>query len=124
MDATLAVTGIQRNYDAGASWTAVHTVTNSSDMQSAADVSGAPDSGQYLVVTDVIISTDTALTITLQEETSATVFGGPYYLAANSTLQLTIRSRQFKLATANKKLQAVASKAGNVTIETWAFSEA
>jgi hypothetical protein len=110
--------------DDGPTWTATHTVTNSADMSSLVNVSGLPTSGQKLVFTDIVISCGTAMTVTLKEETSGTVFGGPYYMAANTTLVLRPRSRMFKLATINKHLQAIASVSGNITVETWAFSEA
>lgn len=109
--------------DAGPNWTSTHTIVNSADMTGAADVSPAPTAGQKIVITDVIISVGTAMALTLLEETSGTVVGGPYYLSANSTLPITPRS-EWKLATADRKLRADASAAGNITVETWTHSEA
>ena len=110
--------------DAGAYWTAAHKIVNSADMTTPASVTDAPTTDQKLVLTDLIVSVETATNVTLKEETSGTVLGGPYYLPDNGTLQLTTRSRQFKVPTANKKIQAVAADAVNITVETWCFSEA
>lgn len=110
--------------DAGENWAATHTVTNSADMTSAANVSPAPTGGQKLVLTDLVITVDTAMSVTIKEETSGTTIHGPFYMAANSSFQITTRSRMSKLATADKKYQAQASVAGNITVETWVYSEA
>lgn len=110
--------------DGGSSWTSVHTVVNSSDMTTEANVSPAPASGQKLVLTDLLVSVDTAMSVTIKEETSGDVVHGPFYMAANSVVQLTTRSKMSKLETADKKLQAVASVSGNITVETWVYSEA
>jgi hypothetical protein len=111
--------------DAGPGWTTGHTPTNSADMSAAAaDVTAAPAAGQRLVLTDLTISVDTAMSVTITEETSGTVMHGPFYMAANSTIQITTRGRMSKLATAGKKYQAQSSAAGNITVETWYFSEA
>jgi hypothetical protein len=110
--------------DGGTTWTATKMTTNSADMTTAANVSAAPTSGQKLVLTDLVISTDTAMNVTLKEETTHTVLAGPYYLPANGTIQITPRSRYLKTATVDKHIQAVASLAGNLTIECWTFSEA
>lgn len=101
-----------------------HTVTNSADMSGAgADVSAAPGGGLKLVVHEVLISVGAAISVTLKEETSGTTIFGPYYMAANTSLHLS-RNRLAKLPTAVKKLRAVASGAGNITVETWCSTEA
>ncbi len=101
-----------------------HTRTNSADMTTAADVSPAADSGHKLVLKDLVVSTDTAMNFQLQEETSATVVAGPYYLPANGTIQITPLARYLKLPTADRKIQGKASVAGNITVECWTISEA
>lgn len=109
--------------DAGPSWEAQRKVVNSADMSTATNITDAPDASTYKqVLTDVVISAGAAMTVTLKEETSGTVFGGPYYLAANSTVQITPRGK-WKLATANKRWQAQASATGNVTVETFWYEE-
>lgn len=101
----------------------VHTVTNSADMSTAANVTGSPTAGQKLVIHDLVISVGTTMNVVLKEETSNTVIFGPYYMLANTSLVLS-RNRLAKLATADKKLKATASVSGNITVETWCSSEA
>lgn len=109
--------------DDGPSWTVVDTQTSSADMSgAAADLTDAPASGETLVITDLVISTDTNMTLTLKEETSGTIFW-VLYLAADNTIQITPRSHQ-KLETADKKLQGQTSVAGNISITASYFSEA
>lgn len=108
--------------DAGPYQTVTRTYTASADMTTAADLTAAPTAGQKIVLMDLIISTDTAMSFTIQEETSATVFA-KVYLAANSTAQITPRG-YIKAAVADKKIQGDASAAGNVAITAFYFSEA
>jgi hypothetical protein len=91
-------------------------------MTAATDVTLAPSAGLNITVTDLIISVDTEMSVTLQEETSGTVIGR-YHLPARGTVQLTPRA-YFRLPTADKKLQAVASAVGNVDITVMYFSGA
>ncbi len=100
--------------DNGPAWTVARTVTTSADMSTAVAISPAPTSGQNLIGDDVLISSDTAMSFTVQEETSATVFA-KVYLAANSTAQITLRDG-LKTAVADKKFFGKASVAGNVSI--------
>lgn len=113
--------------DNGPAWTTVRGVTgvpvNSADMTTAAAVTAAPTSGQKLVIDDILVSTDTEMSVTFLEETTGTVIRGPIYLAANSTTQITLRGLT-KLPTANKKLMCDASAAGNITVEVGYHSEA
>lgn len=113
--------------DAGPSWTSVFGVsgarfTSSDQSSSAASVTDAPTAGQKLVITDVLISVDTAMRVDLKEETSGTVVAS-IYLPANGSGQITPRSK-FKLATADKKLQVQTSTAGNVAVTAFYYSEA
>lgn len=101
-----------------------HTVTNSANMTTAADISPSPTGGQKIVLADVLISVDTDMSVTLREATSNTVVAGPYYIAAYSVVQITTRSRHLKLPVADRKLQGITSASGNITIETWVYSEA
>lgn len=111
--------------DAGPKWTSVFGVTSaavvSADMTAATAVTDAPTSGQKLVIVDIVASTDTAMNIIFEEETSGTdIF--KVFLPANGTVQITPRGK-VKLATANKKLTAKASVAGNVAITVTYYSE-
>ena len=112
--------------DGGPATALTHTNTNSADMQVAANVSGAPTAGKKLVVCGFVISVGaTAQIVTFKEETSGTVLAGPYYVPVNGTVVVRPSgTRLFKTAVADKKVQATASAAGNITIQTWAFSEA
>lgn len=107
--------------DAGPAWTTVFGVAGarftSADASGAdAAVTDAPTSGQKLVVTDVVISVDTAMRVDLKCETTGTVYAS-LYLAANSTVQLTPRGKGWKLATADKKLVVRTSAAGNFHLQ-------
>src|SRR4051812_28783851 len=79
--------------DAGPSWTSVFGVGGvpfaSADAHSAAvAVTDAPTSGQKLVITDIVVSVDTAMSVTFTEETSGTVIA-KFYMAANGVAQIT-----------------------------------
>lgn len=113
-------------YDAGSNWTVVHGVsgarfTSADQTAAVASVTDAPTSGKKLVVTDIIISVDTAMRVDFTEESSATVIES-IYMAANSTVNLITRSKR-KLATANKKLQVKTSAAGNISVNAFYYSE-
>lgn len=98
------------------------TFTSADASGAAAAVTDAPASGQSLVITDLEVSADTAMTLTFTCETTGVVVG-KYFLAANTVLQITPRGKK-KLATANKRLMAQASAAGNVAITAHYYSEA
>jgi len=112
--------------DDGPGWTSAFGVSSaavvSADMTTAAALTDAPTGGQKLVIVDIIASTDTAMNILFEEETSGTdIF--KIFLPANGTVQITPRGK-VKLATADKKLTGKASVAGNVGITVTYFSEA
>ena len=116
---------VQPTSDGGPKWASLHFVANSADMSGAGvAICAAPASGLKFVLTDLIISAGAALSVTLKEETGGAVLGGPYYLPANSVLQITVRSKGIKTTTAVDRILAVASGAGNVTVETWGYTEA
>jgi hypothetical protein len=109
--------------DAGPEWATLHKIVNSADMSAPTPVCDTPGGGLCFVLVDLVISTDTPLSVTLTEETSGTVLGGPYYLPANSTMQLTPRSEGAKTAVATKRVMAQANRAGHVTVETFGYTE-
>ena len=91
-------------------------------MTTAAALTAAPTSGQKLIIVDIIASSDTAMNILFEEETSGTdIF--KVFLPANGTVQITPRGK-VKLATADKKLTGKASVAGNVAFTVTYYSEA
>lgn len=112
--------------DNGPHWTSSFGVSSaavvSADITTATAVTDAPTSGQKIVVTDIIVSTDTAMNILFEcETTGVDIF--KVFVPANGTVQITPRSK-VKLATADKKLTAKSSVAGNVGITVCYYSEA
>jgi len=112
--------------DAGPHWISVLGVSGalvaSADMTTAAAVTDAPTTGQKLVITDILVSADTAMSVLFEEETSGTDVL-KVFLPANGAAQLTFRSK-LKLATAGKKLTAKASVAGNIAVTAFYYNEA
>lgn len=113
--------------DGGPSWTSVFGISGarftSADASGAvASVSDAPTSGQKVVVTDILVSVDTATRVDFKCETSGVVVAS-IYLPASGVAQITPRSK-FKLATADKKLQIQTSAAGNIAVTAFYYSEA
>lgn len=112
--------------DNGPQWTSAFGVagvrfTSANQSATPAAVTDAPTAGQKLVITDVLISVDTAMRVDLREETTNTVVAS-LYLPANGTAQITPRSK-LKLATADKKLMVQTSASGNVAVTAFFFSE-
>lgn len=120
------VAGVKDN---GPAWSSVWGVAgvpfHSADQHAAvALVSDIPTVGQHIVIDDLIVSVDTAMSVTFTEETSGTVIFGPWYLPANSgPIQLTPRGKN-KLPTVNNRLQVQTSVAGNITVNLGYHSEA
>lgn len=112
--------------DAGAGWTATCGIagarfTSADQSGAVASVTDAPISTKKLVITDLIISVDTAMRVDFSVESSATVIES-VYMSANSTVNLITRSKR-KLATADKKLQVQTSIAGNISVNAFYYSE-
>ncbi len=107
--------------DAGPAQVVTRTYTASADMTTEAAITAAPDSGLKIVGIDFVISTDTTMSFTIQEETSATVFA-KVFLPANGVVQLTPRG-YLKTEVADKKFFGKASVAGNVAVTAIYFSE-
>lgn len=108
--------------DLGSGWTVSRKYTTSSDATGTVAITDAPASGQKIVADDILISVDTAMSVSVQEETSNTVFA-KVYMAANSTVQLTLRDG-IKAAVADKKLYIDTSAAGNIAVTCCWHSEA
>lgn len=75
-------------------------------------VTAAPASGQKIVIDDIILSSDTAMTIRFTEETSGidVIY---VRVPAGVTIQITPRGK-LKLSTADKKVNAIPGAAGDV----------
>ena len=87
--------------------------TSADQSAAAAAITDAPGVASKLFAGYVDVSVGaTAQAITLSEETSGTVIAGPIYMAANSTLRISINRL---LATTNKKLMIRSSAAGNIS---------
>lgn len=112
--------------DNGPAWTSVVGLSGvrftSADQSGAkASVTDAPTSGQKLVVTDLIVSVDTAMRVDVYEESQTNPLL-TLYLPANGVVQVTPRGK-LKLSTADKKLQVKTSAAGNVAVTAVYYSE-
>ncbi|MCK9629023.1 MAG: hypothetical protein M0R37_10580 [Bacteroidales bacterium] len=108
--------------DAGAAWVSSRQTTTSADMTGAADLTPAPESGDKIVVDDVILSADTAMYVDFIEETSDTLIFR-LFVPAGGTAQFSPRAK-LQLPTADKKLRGDASASGNVAILVLYHSEA
>lgn len=95
--------------------------TSSNASSSASNITTAPDSGKTLVITDLIISSDTAMNLVFTEETTSTVLL-KIFIAANTSFHFNPTGK-FKLNTADKKLQVTASTSGNISILAFYYSE-
>lgn len=116
------VVGALPSADYGPDWTSSYLFTASADATGGADITAAPTAGQKIVVTDILISVNTAMYVSFLEETSGTELGR-IYLPANGAAQVTPRSK-WKLPVADKKLRIGASVAGAVAVTCWYYSEA
>lgn len=106
--------------DNGPQWTPTRTYT-AITTATTTDITVAPTGGQKIYADDILISSDTAMGISIIEETSGTVFS-KVYVPANGTVQITLRDG-IKAAVADKKLRAITSAAGNVSITCCYHSE-
>ena len=117
---------IGATYDAGPTWTQSFgisgAVVTSADMTTSAAVTDAPTGGQKLVIDDILLSADTAMFVIFEIETTGTDLL-KIWVPANGTVQFTPRGK-LKLATADKKLFADASVAGNLAVTCFYHSEA
>jgi hypothetical protein len=105
-------------------WGVSGVPVNNADMTAGTLVTDVPTTSQKIVVDDILISVSADMNVTLKEETSGTVLFGPWYCSAKSgPIQVTLRGKK-KLATANKRVQAFASVAGNITVHLGYHSEA
>ncbi len=111
--------------DNGPAWTGFVGVSGegvtSANATGGLNLTDAPTAGLKHVITDVVISVDTAMLVTLREETTNKVLAR-FYMPANGTVQYTPRTPK-KLSTALKKLQALASGAGNIAVTAHYYSE-
>jgi len=93
---------------------AFQAVKTSADAQSATEIKAAT-TGKRIYITDIIISTDTALNLQIQDDASTPiVLIEDLFLPANSVF-----SKSFKIplrTTAGQALDVIASAAGNISV--------
>ena len=98
-----------------------HVPFVSANATAIVDITTAPDSGKTLVITDLIISSDTSMNLLFTEETTGTVLL-KIFIAANTSFHFNPTGK-FKLNTADKKLRVTASASGNISILAFYYSE-
>jgi hypothetical protein len=108
----------------GPSWTQNLTPTSSADMSAAPDdLTPAPDSGAHMVIESVTVSVDTAMILTLQEETTGATIKVFNLTAGNLNAEWN-PANGARLPNQDKKLQGLASVSGQVDITVISHSAA
>jgi len=98
-------------------------LTKSADASSGVDITAAPGvATNKLVLQQLIISVDTAMTVTIEEETSGTDFL-VFYMPANGSI-IFVPRYPIKAAVANKKFRVLTSVSGNISVHTTVKEEA
>lgn len=115
-------TTIGATQDAGPSQAVTRLLTESADMTTAAAITNTPASGQKIVATDILVSTDTSMKFTIQMETSENKLSAAY-IPAYGAHNFCFRGL-LKGDAADKKLFGKASVSGNVSITAIHYSEA
>lgn len=108
--------------DAGPAQTLTQTYTSSADMTTAVAITPAPTTGQKIVAMDILISSDAAMSFTVQMETSNNVLA-KVFLPVYGSAQISLAGG-LKGDAINKRLFGKASVTGNVSITTKTYSEA
>ena len=116
-----------KTFDNGPAWKSVFGVSGEAVSSANASstplvITDAPTTGQKIVLDDIEISVDTAMTVTLRTTTGNKVLG-KYYLPANAVIQITTRGKK-KAPTANQTLEVLTSVAGNISVCATYHSEA
>lgn len=97
--------------------------TSADQSGAVAAVTNAAAASKKLVITDLVVSVDSAMLVTFSEETSGTVMLAPIYMGANTTVNIVTRGK-LKLPTAVKKLMVRTSASGNITVSAGHYDEA
>jgi hypothetical protein len=96
--------------------TAFSVTINSADASSATQVKAAAGASTYIYITDIMVSTDTELNFTIQDDAGTpNVIIENIYLAANGGFVLNLAT-PIKAPAANQDIDIVASDTGNVTV--------
>lgn len=112
--------------DAGALWETRVGIdgkrfTSADQSGAPAAVADAPASGEKLVVTDLILSVDTAMRVSFYEQDQSDPLL-ELFMPANAPVQFTPRGK-LKLSTADKTLMVQTSVAGNICVTPFCASE-
>jgi hypothetical protein len=100
--------------DAGTYWTSTQQYSTSANASSTAlAITGTPTSTKRIVLDDLLISTDTAMSATIRT-TGGTTFA-KLYLYASAPIQLTFRNG-LKSPTADLAVEILTSVSGNITV--------
>lgn len=114
--------------DAGPAWETLFGINDARVVSANASVApisvtAAPGAGLKLVITDVLVSSDTAMRLDFNVEDTPATKIETLYIGANQTQQVTFRGK-WKLATAAKALQVQSSVAGNISVTVLYYFEA
>jgi len=96
--------------------------TSADQSGSAAICTDVPDTGEKLVITDLMVAVEAAMSVVFSEEDGTDDLLRLHFPAAG-TLQITPRGK-FKLPTTGKRLMVRTSAAGNVYVTPFYYSEA
>jgi hypothetical protein len=91
------------------------TFTSADQHSVTAAVTDQTPAGAWLVITDIVASSDTLLTLTFTEETTGTIKAKMFMPASGGAAQYTPRGK-LKLDTAGKRLLVQASVSGNIAV--------
>lgn len=117
---TASIGGVKYN---GVQWTAVRAIKDSADLSTIADLTAAPSAGEKIVIDELFVSSLTAMTLTISEETTTTVMLKVLLAANAAPVSIQFPSGR-KLDTADKKARIQASAAGAIFVYCTYHSEA
>jgi hypothetical protein len=101
--------------DAGAYWTPIQKYATSANASSTAlEITNAPTTGTVAVIDDMLVSTDTDLTLTIRTTTATTTIS-KIYISARLPMQLTFRNGLRSVDT-NNKIEILSSASGNIAV--------
>jgi hypothetical protein len=95
----------------------------SSNFVSGITVTDAPATGKKLMISEVVVSCNTANAVTLKETTTGTVLFGPVYLAANAIFHFKPLAG-WACSSADQAISAFTTTTGNCMVDVCYFSQA
>lgn len=105
--------------DAGPAWAdSAFNAIQSSNATSGMDLTAEIPPDDELRITDVIISVDTDMKVTIEEATNDVSGNARFvvFMAANTTIQITTRGWLTVAGASGKKIRAITSAAGNIAV--------